>query len=247
MGIYTLGMSFLPNLQAHAIGDTPEWELIDQDARNIWQEVAAKTGGYGAPAMWLTYGGTGLDIAANVLLSQGNVREGTLSARTLLIATLALATEGLLDIGDGIIATATGTRSPLGRGADAVSDAFRISLTAATLTCAGILPKSAVAILAAEKAATAVPSVIAKLRGNMAVVASEGKITSSLQRMTLGGFLSAATFDQLATESTVQNRITSYTTSAEILRKAAWTSLASSALLTIPTSYKYISAAKSAK
>ena len=236
-------MSYLPDLQAHAIGNIPEWDIIPMSERNPWQQLASVSYGILTVGNALTAAGLVADLKANQLLARGNVNDGTLSAKTLMAATSLYAAEGFLDIADGSGAELTGTRSPLGRRLDAGTDAIRIPFTIFTLVRAGILPKSAAAILATEKTSTVIPSVIANLRGNEPVVASEGKLTAAQQRLSLGGFVFSATLHQLAVESQNPEHKKAYQELAVLSRGIGWAALVGSAITTVPSTIKYTQAA----
>lgn len=229
-------------LQSHAIGDTPEWELVPRDEHNAWQKLAAATRGVMTPGNALTAAGTIADITANAIILR-NSQDRELSAKTLIAATALYATEGIFDALDGTVAKATGTRSPLGRRLDAGSDAGRIPLTIYAMTRSGILPKPATALLAAEKASTVIPSVVAGLRGNEPIVASTGKLTAGAQRFSSGAFMLSAVFHQLGVEASSTQRRRNHGAAARLCRQIGWGSLAGSVITTVPAARSYITAA----
>ena len=233
-------------LQSHAIGNRPEWELVGRTERNLWQEIAAATGGVVAPGMILTATGFGLSVDVNRRLLREYQQTGRHSGRTLLCATAALLGEGVLDLLDGSVATATGTRSPLGRRADTGSDVCRIGLTTFTLAYCKVVPPHAATILAVQKIVTGAPSVIANARGNEPAVSSYGKVTAALQRVCLGAYLLSATCEQLGIETVGDPaKAARYATAAETLYGLATTALVTSSATSIPAALTYARAAKS--
>ena len=233
-------------LQSHAIGNRPEWELVDRTERNLWQEIAAATGGVVAPGMMLTAAGFGLSVDMNRRVLREYRQTSQLSGKTLLCATVALLGEGVLDLLDGSVATATGTRSPLGRRADTGSDVCRIGLTAYTLTRCKVVPLYAAGMLAGQKILTAAPSLIANARGNEPAVSSWGKVTAAQQRLCLGAYLLSATCEQLGVEIVDDpTKAAHYGKAAETLYKLATAALVTSSATSIPAALTYARAAKS--
>lgn len=112
----------------HRTTGKADWEETGPAARNTFQRLAAATHGIVSPANIITVAGLGIVIYGLVLLLQDRYWPG-----------LVLVAAGrLLDIADGIVAQATGTKSPLGEIFDATADKTGTLLTIITLVVAGI-------------------------------------------------------------------------------------------------------------
>lgn len=233
------------DLQAHAAGSTPEYDV---DVKNIFQEFAALTHGVATPGNALTGLGFAANIQACKILRSGNVSDGTLSGQQLVQACDLLAVDGFFDLLDGAAAKATKTRSPLGRRADAGTDPIRTLNSFHALWQCGILSDSVALTLGMEKAVTILPSIVANIRGNEPVVASASKALTAVQRSTAGFYLMSAMFEQLALETvTDMSKRERYGAFAIYAHGMATTSFAGSVALAIPASLPYINAAMGAR
>ena len=117
-------------MNLHRSSAKADWEKIEPSAYNVFQKMAASTGGFVTPANAITVVGLVIVIYGLLVLVQGQVWLGF----GLLIG------GRLLDIADGLAAEATGTKSPLGELFDAAADKIGTVLTIVALIVATIAP-----------------------------------------------------------------------------------------------------------
>lgn len=228
--------------QAHASGDKPQW--VEETNRNMFQELAALSHGVLTVGNGFTATGFAANIEACRILRSGNVKKGTLSGNDLVRACGLFAVDGFFDLFDGAAATATRTRSPLGRRLDAGTDPIRIVNSLHALWKSGILPPGIALTLAGEKAATMLPSAVANLRKNEPVVGNWGKGLTAAQRFTAGLYLVSATFEQLSLEEvTDPAKRAKYGRYAENAHLLALGNFAASLVATFPATVPYVKAA----
>lgn len=110
-------------MNLHRTTGKPDWQAVKPADYNAFQKVAAATYGIVTPANIITFIGFGLVILGLVDI---------LNQQYWLGLTL-LAVGRLLDIVDGAVAQATGTKSPLGELLDASIDKFGTVFTIAVL------------------------------------------------------------------------------------------------------------------
>lgn len=115
-------------MNLHRTSGTPDWATVKAADRNVFQKVAAATGGVASPANIITIIGLGMVIYGLVAILQQQFWAG-----------LVLLVSGrLLDIVDGLVAEATHTKSPLGELFDAAADKIGTLLTIVVLLFADI-------------------------------------------------------------------------------------------------------------
>ncbi|MDR0955522.1 MAG: hypothetical protein LBM73_00155 [Candidatus Nomurabacteria bacterium] len=179
-------MRFGEILQSHrSPNGRPDWENVSGNLGNIWQKIAAATDGIITPANLLDAVGLALDVAANQRLIVGGdaamqqatdfatFTEGAKQKISGLVCDNALS---LLDLADGALATKTGTRSPLGEAVDGTHDFASAMLRLNSRYQIGELGGLEIAVVAGQKVATAVPTVIRKLLKKEVHTPSIGKI-----------------------------------------------------------------------
>ena len=110
-------------MNLHRTSGKPDWVDIAPADRNVFQKMAAKSGGMLSPANIISFIGLGLVIYGLSMIIQGQYWWG-----------LGLLAVGrLLDIVDGLVAEATRTKSPLGEMVDASIDKIGTVLTIVAL------------------------------------------------------------------------------------------------------------------
>lgn len=106
-------------MNLHRSSSRPDWESVDPSDRNLFQKIAAATGGFLTPANIVTIAGLGIVVYGLWCVLDQRYWEG------LLLLTIGR----LLDIADGVLADQTKTKSPLGELLDAVADKIGTFLT----------------------------------------------------------------------------------------------------------------------
>ena len=115
-------------MNLHRTTGTPDWETIKAADRTAVQRIAHATNGIITPPNLISLVGFGIVIYGLVALLN----------QQFWIGLIALAIGRLLDVVDGAVAQATGTKSPLGETVDASIDKIGTLLTIITLFVAGI-------------------------------------------------------------------------------------------------------------
>jgi phosphatidylglycerophosphate synthase len=115
-------------MNLHRSTGKADWEKVAPASRAFFQRVAAATKGLVTPANFITIIGLGVVVYGLVMLLQGHY----------VLGLVLLAAGRLLDILDGIVAEATGTKSALGEFFDAVADKVGTFLTFIVLIGIGI-------------------------------------------------------------------------------------------------------------
>jgi phosphatidylglycerophosphate synthase len=101
-------------MQLHYHSGRPDWEAVPPAKRSFWQRRAAASHGYVTPGNVVSVAGFGLVMLGLVLI-----------CRQQLVTGLACIVAGRLgDILDGIVASRTGTKGPMGEAVDAGFDKF---------------------------------------------------------------------------------------------------------------------------
>lgn len=110
-------------MNLHRIDGMPDWEKRTQAQHNIFQKVAARTGGVISPGNAVTLLGLLVVSYGLVLLTHGHLGVGLLF----------IAAGRMLDVVDGAVADITGTKSPLGELFDVVVDKLETLLVVIVL------------------------------------------------------------------------------------------------------------------
>lgn len=98
----------------HHAEDLPDWELVQPEYRNRWQQIAAETSGIVTPGNAVTVAGHLIAMSSVIFgKTSGSRAVGFLAGRS-------------LDVIDGTVASRTGTKSPTGAKLDAVGDKLSI-------------------------------------------------------------------------------------------------------------------------
>ena len=166
-------------MNLHRTSGRPEWQQVTPDKRNTWQRVAARSGGLLAPANIVTLAGFVMVLVALWLIA----------AEDPLWGLLLLAAGRLLDIVDGLVADATGTKSPMGEILDATADKVGTLLTIAILTFEAILPWWAALLLLIPQLVTTAISLAAKRQRRPLHPSQIGKYSMFVAWLALLGFV----------------------------------------------------------
>ena len=154
----------------------PEWETINPDEWNKWQQRAAETNGWDTPGNRETLKGLVASLAGVWFLHKDN-----------LPAALGLLTYGRIqDLRDGAKAAATGTKSPLGEAFDATSDKIVMAAALPVLARQKILNKPEVIGLVAQHGIASLATITAKVRHQEIHPSRYGKISTFSQWVALG-------------------------------------------------------------
>lgn len=215
------------DMNLHRTGKAPQWETVAPEDRNVFQKVAAKTNGVVTPANAVSAAGAVVVGSGLRDISKGKITRG--------VAKVA-AGRGF-DLGDGLTAEATGTKSPLGEGVDVVVDKGETAAALPILVKADVLPKPAAGVIAAQNAANTAFSMIARRRGITVHPSKEGKWTTFGQWATIGlhGLAAVARdqeYEKLGRGLEVAGHITTVATAA--LGAKAIAGYAQEALLPVP-------------
>lgn len=118
----------METMNLHRTTGTPDWEKVAAKERTAIQKLAASTKGIITPPNLISLLGFALVIYGLMALLQEAYWKGL----------IALGVGRLLDIVDGAVAQATGTKSPLGEMIDATIDKFGTLFTIIVFYIAGI-------------------------------------------------------------------------------------------------------------
>lgn len=121
----------------HRAKSQPEWATVAVSRQNRWQRVASKTNGYVTPGNAATLLGLCLCLVGLMLLGQHHYWSG------LVLVGIGRA----CDLLDGMIAEATGTKSPLGETMDATVDKIIGVVALLVFWIAGIAPAWVLVVL----------------------------------------------------------------------------------------------------
>lgn len=173
-----------PKTNLHRAGKRPDWELISPHHRNLWQKLAAATGGLITPS-------NAVSIAGIVLVGYGllDILNGKLLTGLLWIAAGRLA-----DIADGLLAQKTGTKSPLGEALDVSIDKITVVGALLVFVAASILPLSAAIVVAGRNGAIIALGLLARTHRQVIHPGRAGKYAAAGEWLCLGLFVVAALF-----------------------------------------------------
>ena len=168
-------------MDLHRAGKTPDWAITPSTKRNIWQRIAAATGGYLTPANVLSVLGAGLSITGIVLIA----------SHQLIVGTVLLAVGRLLDAVDGIIADRTGTKSRSGGLVDAGLDKLVIFAALITLAVLGLVPVWPAKAIIFLNGLSALCTLIAGRRNRLLQPSAAGKLAMGCYWAAILGFLAS--------------------------------------------------------
>jgi phosphatidylglycerophosphate synthase len=212
-------------MELHRASKIPDWEKIPTSERNIFQKVAAKTKGYVTPGNAVSVAGLLLTHSGLIDIDRGNSIRG--------IAKVGVGRA--MDIGDGFVADKTGTKSSIGEKFDATIDKILMADALWLLHKKEMVPTTAAFFIGAQNVVNTVATGIATLRKNEIHASREGKITTAMQWVAIGGYcLDAAVYPDSSSEQT------------SVVRKAADGMTAASTALGVYVNIDYAQTALSA-
>jgi len=159
-------------MNLHRASRVPDWEKVEPSERNVFQKVAAATGGVVTPGNFLTAMG-GVCVGSGLIdVYNGKTKRGTKK----------------IGIGRAfdIAADVTGTKSPLGEVFDATLDKVAMLGIVAVFCKKGIISKRTAAHLVIQNGVNVVTTAVAKYNDVELHPSAMGKKTMALQGMTLG-------------------------------------------------------------
>lgn len=115
-------------MNLHRASSTPQWQAIAPTKRNVFQKIAARSGGFITPANIITLIGFTMVIGGLITILKGHIWIGL----------ILLVIGRLFDVVDGIVAEKTMTKSALGELFDAAADKIGTLATVVVLIVAGI-------------------------------------------------------------------------------------------------------------
>lgn len=148
-----------------------EWEAIDPQDYNYWQQIAAQTNEIIAPGNFITI--TGLTLVTSGLRDINNNQT--------LKGVLKIGLGRMCDVIDGTVADKTGTKSPTGEVLDVTVDKAEAILALPMCLKAGILPKTSSGIFFVQHASNIALATFAKKRNTSLHPSKEGKLSTASQ------------------------------------------------------------------
>ena len=161
-------------MNLHRADTKPEWELSTK--RNVFQKVAATTGGIVTLGNLVSLAGAAFVASGLIDIANGNTRKGIMK----------VAVGRGADLVDGLAADKTKTKSPLGEATDVVIDKAELMVGLPVLIAKGIAPKSFGFAAVAQTVANGYYTKTAKAAGNEIHTGAEGKYSTFLQWTALG-------------------------------------------------------------
>lgn len=165
-------------MKLHRTTGRPDWVDITPARRNLWQRWAATTGGTATPGNLLTILGFVLVVIGSVVLLDHRYWP----------ALILLAIGRGLDIADGWVADATGTKSPLGELLDAGLDKLGTFLTLAAFFAVGIASRWLLVAILVPQVVIAIATPILRRRHRALHPSQLGKLSMAAAWISLLGF-----------------------------------------------------------
>ncbi|MEO8105611.1 MAG: CDP-alcohol phosphatidyltransferase family protein [Candidatus Saccharibacteria bacterium] len=168
-------------------GRRADWEKIPPEEWNPSQVRAAQTHGIDTPGNRETFQGALYSLGGLACIHHGHT----------LVGTILLGIGGYKDIKDGKVADATGTKSPIGEGADAAADAALIVVGVPVFIESGLITKDEGVAMLGLVATKTIGYGVGKLRGQAPPQPSRfGKIGMFGQRAGVGLRLASRVAEQ---------------------------------------------------
>lgn len=144
------------DLPLHRTDDRPDWDYTEPADYNKWQTLAVKSNGLLTPANFISILGALFTIYGLILITgyKGYFWQG--------IGLIILGRIG--DLLDGVVAQATGTKSPLGEAIDASLDKMVMLVALLALLFGNLLPAVVGAAMIAQNTWNAIISLKAKAK-----------------------------------------------------------------------------------
>lgn len=165
-------------MELHRASKIPDWEKIPVNEQNIFQKIAAKTGGVATPGNAVSVAGLLLTHSGLMNIKNGNKIRGTTE----------VVVGRAMDIVDGYVADKTGTKSSVGEKFDATIDKILMADALWLLHKKEIVPTKAAVLIGVQNVVNTVATGVAMLRSNELHSSREGKITTVLQWAAIGGY-----------------------------------------------------------
>ena len=211
-------------MELHRASKIPDWEKIPTSERNIFQKVAAKTKGYVTPGNSVSVAGLLLTHSGLIDINCGNSIRGITK----------VGVGRVMDIADGFVADKTGTKSSIGEKFDATIDKILMADALWLLHKKEMVPATAAVFIGAQNLVNTVATGIATLRRNEIHSSREGKITTAMQWVAIGGYC----IDAMVSPDSLSDH-------ASIVRKAADGMTAASTALGVYVNIDYAQTALS--
>lgn len=157
-------------MNLHRAGKRPDWLQIKAEKRNIWQRVAYLTQGFITPGNIISICGAGLVAFGLVQIYHGELASGL---PALLLGRAA-------DVLDGIAASRTGTKSPLGEITDASLDKLAMVAALIVFVHADIVPLIPLLLIGTLNVMAIGLSVLARLHHLEFHASFSGKVSTGL-------------------------------------------------------------------
>jgi phosphatidylglycerophosphate synthase len=142
-------------MSLHRSETFPDWEKVLPQERNVWQKVAAKTGGIVTPGNFISVAG-GVFVAAGLRDIKKNRK---------VAGTIKIGVGRIFDLVDGTVADMTKTKSPTGEIVDTGIDKAATFAGLFALPAKDILPADQAITIGVQNLANTVFSGVAKSRG----------------------------------------------------------------------------------
>lgn len=166
-------------MDMHRAGKKADWATVPRRRWNVWQQLAANSGGLLTAGNVLTLAGFGLVVIGLAM-----------AVAELYWLAFGFITLGrICDVLDGWAANATKTKSPLGEFLDTAADKLETGLTLAVLLVVGLLPMIAAMLIFVPQATIAIVSFIAWSRGYHVHPSRLGKLSMAAAWLGLGAFI----------------------------------------------------------
>jgi phosphatidylglycerophosphate synthase len=149
--------------------------------QNIWQRLAARTGGFITPANFITL--TGLSLS---LFGIAQVYNGTFFA-----GIVAISVGRLADILDGYVAKATGTTSRVGEVLDASADKLVITTAVIVLIISQYVPLAPLVLILTQNILNISFIALARRHGHLLHPSVAGKHAAVTQWLTIMAFVAS--------------------------------------------------------
>ena len=166
-------------MNLHRTTGKPDWSSVKPAEYNSFQKIAAATNSIITPANVITVIGLGIVIYGLIEILNQHFWTGL----------IALAVGRLLDIVDGVVAEATGTKSPLGEIFDAAADKIGTLLTIIVLFVASITHWWLIALLLIPQALIPLVIFYKRQKGVKVHPTRQGKLSMAASWAAIVGLL----------------------------------------------------------
>ena len=172
-------------MQLHRAGERADWDGIPSNNHNGWQRLAARTYGIATPGNAATFIGFTLVLGGCWQLVGGKLWLG------LILIFIGRS----FDLVDGWLAEATGTKSPLGRGLDALIDKLGSLAALIALLATQLVPTWLLIGIFVLQFVTSLLSIAFQLEGKPRQPTREGKVGTAIYWVCIFGYVLLAAAD----------------------------------------------------